>query len=100
MDHIRRKTLRLDKLRFMVLDEADEMLRMGFVDDVEWILQHTPDERQTCLFSATMPKPIQHIANRHCEPERIVIESRHIAAETVNQRYWIAKSGKIRSLRL
>jgi len=91
MDHIRRKTLRLDKLRFMVLDEADEMLRMGFVDDVEWILQHTPDERQTCLFSATMPKQIQHIANRHLrEPERIVIEARHTAAETVNQRYWIA----------
>lgn len=98
MDHIRRKTLRLDKLRFMVLDEADEMLRMGFVDDVEWILQHTPDERQTCLFSATMPKPIQHIANRHLrEPERIVIESRHTAAETVNQRYWIA-SGKDQKL--
>ena len=91
MDHIRRKTLRLDKLRFMVLDEADEMLRMGFVDDVEWILQHTPDERQTCLFSATMPKQIQHIANRHLrDPERIVIEARHTAAETVNQRYWIA----------
>jgi ATP-dependent RNA helicase DeaD len=98
MDHIRRKTLRLDKLRFMVLDEADEMLRMGFVDDVEWILQHTPDERQTCLFSATMPKQIQHIANRHLrDPERIVIEARHTAAETVNQRYWIA-NGKDQKL--
>ena len=98
MDHIRRKTLRIDKLRFMVLDEADEMLRMGFVDDVEWILQHTPDERQTCLFSATMPKQIQHIANRHLrDPERIVIEARHTAAETVNQRYWIA-NGKDQKL--
>ena len=55
MDHIRRGTLQLDKLQALVLDEADEMLRMGFIDDVEWVLQHTPAQRQIALFSATMP---------------------------------------------
>ena len=55
MDHLERKSLNLDHLKTLVLDEADEMLRMGFIDDVEWILEHTPAERQTALFSATMP---------------------------------------------
>jgi ATP-dependent RNA helicase DeaD len=55
MDHLERKTLNLDNLKTMVLDEADEMLRMGFIDDVEWILERTPAEHQTALFSATMP---------------------------------------------
>ena len=59
MDHMRKGTLTLDKLRFLVLDEADEMLRMGFIDDVEWILEQTPEDRQTCLFSATMPTAIR-----------------------------------------
>jgi ATP-dependent RNA helicase DeaD len=56
MDHLERKSLDLGRLQTLVLDEADEMLRMGFIDDVEWILQHTPDERQTALFSAKMPE--------------------------------------------
>ena len=55
MDHLERKTLNLDNLKTLVLDEADEMLRMGFIDDVEWILEHTPEQHQTALFSATMP---------------------------------------------
>ena len=58
MDHLRRKSLKLDHLTGVVLDEADEMLRMGFIDDVEEILSHTPDKRQVALFSATMPKAI------------------------------------------
>jgi ATP-dependent RNA helicase DeaD len=64
MDHMRRKTLRLDSLNCLVLDEADEMLRMGFIDDVEWILQQTPSERRTALFSATMPALIRRIAQK------------------------------------
>ena len=58
-DHIRKGTLTLDNLQALVLDEADEMLRMGFIDEVEWILEQTPEARQTALFSATMPKPIR-----------------------------------------
>ncbi len=59
MDHIKRKTLKLDQVHTLVLDEADEMLNMGFIDDIESILESVPDERQTLLFSATMPTPIR-----------------------------------------
>ena len=94
MDHIRRKTLRLDALSCLVLDEADEMLRMGFIEDVEWILQQTPSQRQTALFSATMPEPIRRIAERHLrDPEHISIKERTTAAETIRQRHWMV-SGK------
>jgi len=65
MDHIRRGNLKLGKISTLVLDEADEMLRMGFIDDVEWILEQTPSERQIALFSATMPAQIRRIATRH-----------------------------------
>ena len=65
MDHMRKGTLKLDSLKTLVLDEADEMLRMGFIDDVEWILEQTPPKRQIALFSATMPKEVRRIATRH-----------------------------------
>lgn len=65
MDHIRRRSLVLDGLTTMVLDEADEMLRMGFIDDVEWILEYTPEEKQVALFSATMPRAIKNISARY-----------------------------------
>lgn len=88
MDHIERKTLQLDEIQSLVLDEADEMLRMGFIDDVEWILKHTPKERQTILFSATMPKPIQKIAGKYLvQPKEVKIETSMTAAQTVNQRF-------------
>ncbi|WP_214410888.1 DEAD/DEAH box helicase [Sphaerisporangium fuscum] len=75
LDHIGRKTLQLDALRMVVLDEADEMLDMGFADDIEAILQETPEQRQTVLFSATMPPRIDSIARAHLrEPVRIQIE--------------------------
>ncbi|MFC6086518.1 DEAD/DEAH box helicase [Sphaerisporangium aureirubrum] len=75
LDHIGRKTLRLDSLEIVVLDEADEMLDMGFADDIEAILQETPRERQTVLFSATLPPRIDAIARSHLrEPERVQIE--------------------------
>jgi ATP-dependent RNA helicase DeaD len=90
MDHMRKGTLALDALRALVLDEADEMLRMGFIDDVEWILERTPEGRQIALFSATMPKEIRRIASRHLnDPQEISIEARTATAETVRQRYWL-----------
>ena len=90
MDHMRKGTLRLDALQALVLDEADEMLRMGFIDDVEWILEQTPKQRQMALFSATMPKEIQRIARRHLnDPQEISIKARTATAETIRQRYWL-----------
>ena len=90
MDHMRRGTLKLGALQALVLDEADEMLRMGFIDDVEWILEQTPEQRQMTLFSATMPKQIQRIAQRHLnKPQEIAIKARTATAETIRQRYWL-----------
>jgi ATP-dependent RNA helicase DeaD len=89
LDHLRRGTLMLDQLRSLVLDEADEMLRMGFIDDVEKILEHTPSERQVALFSATMPDVIRQVARRHLRnPEEIRIEAKTATVESINQRYW------------
>lgn len=89
MDHMRKGTLKLGALKALVLDEADEMLRMGFIDEVEWILEQTPEQRQMALFSATMPKEIERIARRHLnEPQKISIKARTATAETVRQRYW------------
>ena len=90
MDHLRRETLNLDHLQTLVLDEADEMLRMGFIEDVEWILEHTPETRQTALFSATMPPVIKKIANRHLnDPAEIKIQSKTSTVEAINQQYWL-----------
>ena len=89
MDHIRRGNLKLDSLTQLILDEADEMLRMGFIDDVEWILEKTPPERQIALFSATMPAQIRRIATKYLsDPEHITIEVKTTTAETIRQRYW------------
>ena len=90
MDHIRKGTLRLETLQALVLDEADEMLRMGFIDDVEWILEQTPPQRQIALFSATLPSAIQRIAERYLnDPRSISIEAATATAETIRQRYWL-----------
>lgn len=90
MDHMRRGTLKLEALRTLVLDEADEMLRMGFIDDVEWILEQLPEQRQTALFSATMPDAIRKIANKYLhQPEHITIKVRTATADTIRQRYWV-----------
>ncbi|PYF82949.1 MULTISPECIES: DEAD/DEAH box helicase [Marinomonas] len=89
MDHIRRKTLKLDGLKALVLDEADEMLRMGFIDDVEWILEQTPSTRQIALFSATMPAVIRQVANRHLNnPKEVKIVTKTSTAMTITQKYW------------
>lgn len=78
MDHMRRGTLQLDELKTIVLDEADEMLKMGFIDDIEWILEHAPTERQIGLFSATMPPAIQKVANKYLRDATKI----HIASKT------------------
>ncbi len=89
MDHMRRGNIKLDKLRALVLDEADEMLRMGFIDDVEWVLEQTPKERQIALFSATMPKEIRRITKRYLRDQaEITIEVKTTTADTIRQRYW------------
>jgi len=91
MDHMRRGTLKLDGLQALVLDEADEMLRMGFIDDVNWILEHTPENRQIALFSATMPKEIRKVAEQHLQDPRLIkIQSATTTAATVRQRSWVA----------
>ena len=89
MDHMRKGTLKLGGLQAMVLDEADEMLRMGFIDEVEWILDQTPKDRQMALFSATMPKEVERIARRHLnKPQEVSIKAKTATAETIRQRYW------------
>jgi len=89
MDHMRRGTLKLDQLKTLVLDEADEMLRMGFIDDVEWILEQTPSSRQTALFSATMPTEIRKIAQQYLNnPEQVTIKVKTTTAANIRQRYW------------
>jgi ATP-dependent RNA helicase DeaD len=90
MDHMRKGTLKLDGLKAVVLDEADEMLRMGFVEEVEWILEQTPERRQMALFSATMPPEVERIARHHLhDPRQISIAARTATAESVRQRYWM-----------
>jgi len=89
MDHMRRGTLKLDALQALVLDEADEMLRMGFIEDVEWILEQTPAERQVALFSATMPEVIRRVAVKHLkDPVEVKIAATTTTAQTIRQRYW------------
>jgi len=89
IDHLERGTLDLSELKFLVLDEADEMLRMGFIDDVEKVLQATPPSRQVALFSATMPAPIRKIAQQHLKnPVEVTIKSSTTTAANIRQRYW------------
>jgi ATP-dependent RNA helicase DeaD len=89
MDHLRRKSLKLDDLRVCVLDEADEMLNMGFLEDIQWILDHLPKTTQMCLFSATMPPAIRKIANRFLkDPEHIKIAAVKKAKANITQYAW------------
>ena len=89
MDHMRKGTLKLDQLKTLVLDEADEMLRMGFIDDVEWVLEQIPEKRQIALFSATMPTVIRKIAQKYLRnPEQITIKVKTATAENIRQRFW------------
>ncbi|MEO7012671.1 MAG: DEAD/DEAH box helicase [Dokdonella sp.] len=90
IDHLERGSLDLSELTCLVLDEADEMLRMGFIDDVETVLKKTPPTRQVALFSATMPTQIRRIAQNHLrEPVEITIKSKTTTAAKTRQRYWL-----------
>ena len=89
MDHLRRKSLKLDNLSFCVLDEADEMLNMGFLEDIEWILEHLPKQTQMALFSATMPPQIRKVANRFLkDPEHIKIAAVKKSKANIQQFAW------------
>jgi ATP-dependent RNA helicase DeaD len=90
IDHMNRGTLKLSGLTLLVLDEADEMLRMGFIDAVESILEQTPPQRQVALFSATIPAPIRRIAAKHLHtPVEVTIKSKTSTATNIRQRYWM-----------
>lgn len=90
IDHLDKGSLDLSKLKTLVLDEADEMLRMGFIDDVERILKETPGSRQTALFSATMPSAIRRIANTYLrDPAEITVAAKTTTSENITQRYWL-----------
>lgn len=92
MDHLRRGTLKLDNLKSVVLDEADEMLRMGFIDDVTWILEHAPEQRQVALFSATMPKPIRRLAEEYLnEPKEVAIAAQSSVVDKIEQAFWMVQ---------
>lgn len=89
LDHIRRHTLKLEQVGEMVLDEADEMLNMGFREDIETVLDKLPEERQTLLFSATMPEPIMEIAKRYLnEPQIIRVVKKELTVPKIDQYYY------------
>jgi ATP-dependent RNA helicase DeaD len=88
MDHLERGSLKLNSVSMVVLDEADEMLRMGFIDDVNWIFKRLPEKRQIALFSATMPEPIRKISKTYLHsPKEVTIQLRTKGAETINHYY-------------
>jgi ATP-dependent RNA helicase DeaD len=90
IDHLEKNSLDLSHIKTLVLDEADEMLRMGFIDDVETILQKTPESRQTALFSATMPSAIKRIAQTYLhKPTEVTIAAKTGTADNIRQRYWL-----------
>lgn len=88
IDHMKRRTLDLSRLRFCVLDEADQMLDIGFWPDVTWIIGHTPPTRQMMLFSATFPDPVRELAEKHMrEPVHVRIAPKQVTVEQVDQKY-------------
>ncbi len=92
IDHLNRRTIKLDKVRFLVLDEADEMLDMGFVDDIEAIMDYLPPERQTMLFSATMPRPILSLSKRYMKaPKTVAITKEELTVPNIQQYYFEVK---------
>lgn len=100
IDHIKRKTLSLSDIKIVVLDEADEMLNMGFIEDIELILKTTPIERQTLLFSATMPQPIMGIAKRYMKrPEKIKVNTKDVVVPKIKQIFYeVREEDKLNAL--
>ena len=90
MDHLKRRTLKLNSLKALVLDEADEMLKMGFIDDVKWLMEKLPEVRQIALFSATMPDAIRRVAEKFLNSPKVVkVKTKTATAQTISQRYWL-----------
>ncbi len=90
IDHLKRGTLSLSSVKIVVLDEADRMLDMGFIDDIEYILSRTPRNRQTSLFSATIDKTVMDVCNRYMRnPEKILVSRDEIALTQIDQRYMV-----------
>ncbi|WP_369962100.1 DEAD/DEAH box helicase [Leifsonia sp. EB34] len=90
MDHLDKGTLDLSELRYLVLDEADEMLKMGFAEDVETILADTPDDKQVALFSATMPAQIRRISKKYLhDPEEVTVKTKTTTSPNITQRYLV-----------
>jgi ATP-dependent RNA helicase DeaD len=100
MDHMRRGSLKIDALSFFVLDEADEMLRSGFIEDVEWVLSHTPASKQTALFSATMPSRIKKLAKQYLEnPVDVCIKAKTATVSNIKQQVlFIPQRNKLKAL--
>ena len=92
IDHINRRTIKLDHIKFLVLDEADEMLDMGFVDDMEEIMRNLPDDRQTLLFSATMPRPILSLTKKYMKaPKNVAVSKEELTVPLIEQYYYETK---------
>ena len=92
IDHINRNTIKLDHIKFLVLDEADEMLDMGFVDDMEEIMRNLPAERQTLLFSATMPRPILSLTKKYMKaPKNVTVSKEELTVPLIEQYYFETK---------
>ena len=100
IDHMNRKTISFSDIKIAVLDEADEMLNMGFIEDIETILKTTPPERQTVLFSATMPQAIMNIAKRYMrKPEKIRVDTKDVIVAKIKQVFYEVREGdKIHAL--
>jgi len=100
MDHLRRKSLKLPDLSCLILDEADEMLNMGFIEDIEFIMQHTPEEKRTLLFSATMPQRIKTIAAKYMKDQTVIsVKKEQLTADLTDQIYFeVSESDKFEAL--
>lgn len=100
MDHMRRRTIKLEHLKMIVLDEADEMLNMGFREDIETILKDTPEERQTALFSATMPRAIKDLAKKYQKDAKLIkVVKKELTVPKINQYYYeVSQKNKIEVL--
>ncbi|UOF89420.1 DEAD/DEAH box helicase [Fodinisporobacter ferrooxydans] len=100
LDHLRRGTLKFDRLRSIVIDEADEMLDMGFIDDIESILKETPEDRQTLLFSATMPDQVKRLASKYMNrPEHVTVNRGEVTVPLIDQVYYkVLERHKLESL--
>ncbi|RUA06165.1 MAG: ATP-dependent helicase, partial [Gammaproteobacteria bacterium] len=93
MDHIKRGTLKLGNLKSFVLDEADEMLKMGFIDDIKWVMERIPEQRQIALFSATMPNAIKKVAEKFLnEPKIVQVKNKTETAPTITQKYMMVSN--------